>query len=212
MTRMMLAASSASGSWQYLFANTKQASASWTLFFLNRRQQNSNDQPICFVFFLIIKKYKKSMSKIVFVCLFFKLSALSLVKLRSSRIVKGAKVVKWRGIKRSRGICKDEVVFQGEEAIEWWKNGKRKVTETISNSARPFQAHSTGTQKTDTHKENKKKAFHKNVYQTFRYLLVLLRNQNSIERFKRECIKINRDASQMCLGFCFVRWRPYLIT
>ena len=30
MTRMMFAASSASGSWQYLLANTKQASASWT--------------------------------------------------------------------------------------------------------------------------------------------------------------------------------------
>ena len=30
MTRMILAASSASGSWQYLLANTKQASASWT--------------------------------------------------------------------------------------------------------------------------------------------------------------------------------------
>lgn len=32
MTRMIFAASSASGSWQYLLASTKQASASWTFF------------------------------------------------------------------------------------------------------------------------------------------------------------------------------------
>lgn len=127
MTRMMLAASSASGSWQYLFANTKQASASWTLFFfLNRRQQNSNDQPICF-FFLIIKKYKKSMSKIVFVCLFvFQIvcSFFSEIAIKSNS--QRGKSRQMKRNERSRGICKDEVVFQGEEAIEWWKIGKKK--------------------------------------------------------------------------------------
>lgn len=152
------------------------------------------------------------MSKIVFVCLFvFQIvcSFFSEIAIKSNS--QRGKSRQMKRNERSRGICKDEVVFQGEEAIEWWKIGKRKVTETISNSARPFQAHSTGTQKTDTHKENKKKAFHKNCLSNISFF-VLLRNQNSIERFKREYIKINRNASEMCLGFCFVRWRPYLIT